>query len=191
VIAEKATDVMRRDLHLQEQPPEQRRKNLDAQKVVRSARDAHPEYSLPFVRTCFVRSSRGREFLRCPARRWLREASRLNFVRRGGSVKFNPGAIKSAPSLKRVAFLELRGDRAYLPSVESGARLLEMQLVVLPVSDAVDMKVAIERFAAEPNGGLLATPAVLPIGPFDVIRLAEQYRLPAICGRIPILQMAG
>jgi len=29
---------MRRDQHLQEQPPEQRRKNLDAQKVVRSAR---------------------------------------------------------------------------------------------------------------------------------------------------------
>ena len=41
VIAEKlqATGVMRRDQHLQEQPPEQRRKNLDAQKVVRSAGD--------------------------------------------------------------------------------------------------------------------------------------------------------
>jgi putative tryptophan/tyrosine transport system substrate-binding protein len=96
-----------------------------------------------------------------------------------------------APSLKRVAFLDLRGDRAYLPSVESGARLLEMQLVVLPVSDAVEMKVAIERFAAEPNGGLLATPAVLPIGPFDVIRLAEQYRLPAISGRITYTANGG
>jgi putative ABC transport system substrate-binding protein len=103
-----------------------------------------------------------------------------------------------APSLKRVAFLDLRGDRAaylqsdlYLPSVESGARLLEMQLVVLPVNDAVEMKVRIERFAAEPNGGLLATPAVLPIGPFEVVRLAEQYRLPAICGRITYTANGG
>ena len=96
-----------------------------------------------------------------------------------------------APSLKRVAFLDLRGDRGYLPSVASGARLLEMQLVVLPVSDVAEMKVEIEHFAAEPNGGLLTTPAVLPIGPFDVIRLAEQYRLPAICGRITYTANGG
>jgi putative ABC transport system substrate-binding protein len=32
---------------------------------------------------------------------------------------------------------------------------------------------------------------VLPIGPFDVIRLAEQYRLPAICGRITYTANGG
>jgi putative ABC transport system substrate-binding protein len=59
---------------------------------------------------------------------------------------------------------------------------LGVQVVAIPVSDAVGMKAAIEAFAAEPNGGLLANPAMSAIAPDEWIRLAAQYRLPAVSG---------
>jgi putative tryptophan/tyrosine transport system substrate-binding protein len=45
------------------------------------------------------------------------------------------------------------------------------------------MKAAIATFAAEPNGGLLPSPAISAIVPSDELsRLAAQYRLPVIYG---------
>jgi putative ABC transport system substrate-binding protein len=50
----------------------------------------------------------------------------------------------------------------------------------MPVSNAAEIRAAIERFAAEPNGGLLPDPGMNGIAPLELVRLAEQYRLPAI-----------
>jgi putative ABC transport system substrate-binding protein len=46
------------------------------------------------------------------------------------------------------------------------------------------MKAAIEIFAAEPNSGLLPFPGILTLPGVqgELIRLSEQYRLPAIAG---------
>jgi putative ABC transport system substrate-binding protein len=71
---------------------------------------------------------------------------------------------------------------SYLHSVEAAARSLGVQVSVIPVGDAASMKAAIEVFAAEPNGGLLPTPAVFAIAPDELIGLSAQYRLPAING---------
>jgi putative ABC transport system substrate-binding protein len=70
----------------------------------------------------------------------------------------------------------------YLHSVEAAARSLGVQVLAIPVSDAAGIKAAIEVFAAEPNGGLLPSPAVFAIAPDELIGLAAQYRLPAING---------
>jgi putative ABC transport system substrate-binding protein len=73
----------------------------------------------------------------------------------------------------------------YLDSVEAAAQSLGVQIVAIPVSDADGMKAAVQAFAAEPNGGLLPSPAIIILAPLELIRLAVQYRLPAIYGGDP------
>src|SRR5262249_54230374 len=88
-----------------------------------------------------------------------------------------------APNITRVLHMYPADNpgSSYLHSVEAAARLLGVQVSVIPVSDAAGMKAAIEVFAAEPNGGLLPTP-VFAIAPDELIGLSAQYRLPAING---------
>jgi putative tryptophan/tyrosine transport system substrate-binding protein len=60
-----------------------------------------------------------------------------------------------------------------------------VQVVAIPISDADTVKAAIKGFAAEPNGGLIPSPAITGIVPPDELsRLAAQYRLPAIYGSV-------
>jgi putative tryptophan/tyrosine transport system substrate-binding protein len=77
-----------------------------------------------------------------------------------------------------------------LASIETAAQSLGVQVVATPVSDADGMKVAIEAFAAEPNGGLLPNPGVFLIPPVELIRMAARYGLPAIYG-IPYFPANG
>ena len=97
-----------------------------------------------------------------------------------------------APNITRVLHMypvvaNLRAT--YLDSVEAAAQSLRVQIVAVPVSDADAMKAAIESFAAEPNGGLLPSPAIIILAPLELTRLAAQYRLPAIYGdsRLPAI----
>jgi len=85
-----------------------------------------------------------------------------------------------APDITRVLFIYVEGGGYYLQSVETAARSLGVQVVAILVSDADGRKAAIEAFAAEPNGGLLATPGSVAFAPNELIRLAAQHRLPAI-----------
>ena len=55
-----------------------------------------------------------------------------------------------------------------------------MQLVT--INYLAGGRAAIESFAAEPNGGLVVDASLFSIAPFELVRLAEQYRLPAIYG---------
>jgi hypothetical protein len=58
-------------------------------------------------------------------------------------------------------------------------------------SDVTSMKAAIGAFAAEPNGGLLPSPAIFAIVPFEeLMRLAAHYGLPTIYG-IPLPPGSG
>src|SRR5262249_10921352 len=82
-----------------------------------------------------------------------------------------------APNITRVAYLYPVGNQGpsnlpYLHSIETAAHSLGMQVVAIPVSDAAGGKAAIEAFVAQPNGGLIASPAMLAIAPDELIMLA-------------------
>jgi putative tryptophan/tyrosine transport system substrate-binding protein len=90
---------------------------------------------------------------------------------------------EATPNITRVAYLPGRRYDSYLRSIEVAARALAVQLVTIPVYDAAEARMAIESFAIEPNGGLLPSPGILsPAIERELIRLAEQYRLPMISG---------
>jgi putative ABC transport system substrate-binding protein len=88
---------------------------------------------------------------------------------------------EAAPDITRI--LNLRRQDAsgsYIPYVEVAAHTLGVKVEIATVRNAGEIEAAIKGFSTEPNGGLLPDPGMLPYG-FDVlIRMAEQYRLPAI-----------
>jgi putative ABC transport system substrate-binding protein len=100
---------------------------------------------------------------------------------------------EAAPNITHVAFLtrarNLRGD-SYERYAVAAAQALGVRIETIRVGDAADIKAAIEKCAAEPNGGLLPNPGMLAIAPRELIRFAEQYRLPAIYGN-PFLADGG
>src|SRR5262249_45459908 len=81
-------------------------------------------------------------------------------------VIFDPNAGLTAPG--------------YVAAIKSAAPALSIEIVDMPVSDAVDAVHAIDAFAAVPNGGLL----VLSVTPSSVLsaiyRLALLHRMPAL-----------
>jgi putative ABC transport system substrate-binding protein len=83
------------------------------------------------------------------------------------AVIFNPDVTLTAPS--------------YIAAIEAAAPALFVQVVAMPVRDAVDIVRAIDAFAGVSNGGLIVLPPPPPPAILDVIlRLALQHRLPAI-----------
>jgi putative tryptophan/tyrosine transport system substrate-binding protein len=95
-----------------------------------------------------------------------------------------------APNVVRVLYLYIPGSGGFLASIETAAQSLGVQVVATPVSDADGMKVAIETFAADRNGGLLPSPGVFLIPPVELIRMTARYCLPAIYG-IPYFPANG
>jgi putative tryptophan/tyrosine transport system substrate-binding protein len=91
-----------------------------------------------------------------------------------------------APNITRVGSIypaSIRAGGSYLPWMETAGQSLGVRVVRIPVSDAASVKAAIEAFAAEPNGGLIPSPAVAAIVPPDELnRLTLQYRLPSVYG---------
>jgi putative ABC transport system substrate-binding protein len=92
---------------------------------------------------------------------------------------------EAAPNITHVAFLtrsgNLTGD-SYERYAVAAAQAMGVRIETIGVGNAAEIKAAIERCAAEPNGGLLPNPGMLAIAPLELMRLAEQYRLPAIYG---------
>ena len=113
------------------------------------------------------------------------EGNITGFANRFGSLgsKWLELLKEVAPNVARVAYMYPIGNvgAGYQP-VETAARSLGVRVVRLPVSDVAAIKAAIAAFAAEPNGGLLASPAMSAIAPDELIGLAAQYRLPAVYG---------
>jgi putative tryptophan/tyrosine transport system substrate-binding protein len=68
----------------------------------------------------------------------------------------------------------------YFGPIETAASRLSVQALKTPVSDPLEIVRAIDAFAADPNGGLLAVP-VLPVDSYQMLhRVAAQHRLPAV-----------
>ena len=89
---------------------------------------------------------------------------------------------EAAPHITRVAlvFNPQTANVAYFRPLEAAAPPLGVQALKTPVRDPLEMVRAIDAFAAEPNGGLLAVP-VLPIDSYQMLhRVAAQHRLPYI-----------
>jgi putative tryptophan/tyrosine transport system substrate-binding protein len=100
---------------------------------------------------------------------------------------------EAAPNITRVAYLtraENQGGDSYGRYVVAAAQKLGVKIETIPVSNAADIKAAIERFATEPNGALLPNPGMVGIAPLELLRLAEQHRLPAIYGA-PVVEADG
>jgi putative ABC transport system substrate-binding protein len=89
-----------------------------------------------------------------------------------------------APQTTRVAVIlsaetEFRGSR--FPGIESAASSFGVRLTPAGIHDAAEIEQAITAFAAEPNGGLIVLPSAGSLGNREVIiKLAAQYRLPAV-----------
>jgi putative tryptophan/tyrosine transport system substrate-binding protein len=97
-----------------------------------------------------------------------------------------------APKIRRVAFIDPpEGGKAYVPWVEAAARSLGVELVIISVRDADAFREAVTQFAVEQDSALLPGPGILAVAPFELIRLAEQYRLPAIYGLTPLVANGG
>ena len=89
---------------------------------------------------------------------------------------------EAAPHITRVAYLRRPQAESYGRYIEAAAQNLRVKTETIPVSNAAEIRAAIERFAAEPNGGLLPNPGIAAIPRQELVGLAEQYRLPAIYG---------
>jgi putative ABC transport system substrate-binding protein len=107
----------------------------------------------------------------------------------GSSAGKLAGLLKEvAPSITRVALIfsaDLGVAANYnLDAFKAAADTLGLRAVTIPIRDRGSIEPAIERFAREPNGGLLAG-ADQTIFTFraPIIAAAARHRLPAIYGR--------
>jgi putative ABC transport system substrate-binding protein len=98
------------------------------------------------------------------------------------------GLLKeAAPHITRVAVIynpdTTLAAPGYITSIELAAPALSVEIIRMPVRDAVDIVRTIDAFATKPYGGLLLLPPPLSRANLEAtIRLEAQYRLPAIYG---------
>jgi putative ABC transport system substrate-binding protein len=93
-----------------------------------------------------------------------------------------------APRIKRVSMLfnpETANAGAsggvYLQSIESGARVLGIELIVSPVHDPADIDDVFAAIAGSPGGGLIVMPNVFTISNKERITAqAARYRIPTV-----------
>jgi putative tryptophan/tyrosine transport system substrate-binding protein len=90
-----------------------------------------------------------------------------------------------APGLRRIALMSNPETspqaKAYVPAIEAATSSLGLQSIAAPVHDGTEIERAIAAIGREPGGGL-----VLPSDVFTftnrelIVRLADQYRVPAV-----------
>jgi putative tryptophan/tyrosine transport system substrate-binding protein len=91
-----------------------------------------------------------------------------------------------APNIKRITYIfdprvAPGGGTYYANLIESAAPSFAVALAATPVHDAGDIESTIEKFAREPNGGLLVLPdTTTRTHRRRIITLAAQHRVPAI-----------
>jgi putative ABC transport system substrate-binding protein len=94
---------------------------------------------------------------------------------------------EAAPRVQRVGLLYNAAvvpedpTYGYFPAIDEAAAAQAVQAIRIGYRDSVDLVHAIDKFGAQPNGGLIVVPPV-PIDPNReaIRRLAVQHRLPAI-----------
>jgi putative ABC transport system substrate-binding protein len=67
---------------------------------------------------------------------------------------------EAAPNISRVAYLRRPQSESYGRYIEAAAQRLGVKITTIPASNAAEIRAAIERFAAGPNGGLLPNPGI-------------------------------
>ena len=89
--------------------------------------------------------------------------------------------IKEAvPRIERVAYFD-DPQPGFSTSIEEAARSLGVQAIRIPYRNAVEFERAIEAFAAEPNGGVIAQlSALIRYPPQLFFGLMAKHRLPSI-----------
>jgi putative ABC transport system substrate-binding protein len=90
---------------------------------------------------------------------------------------------EAAPRVARVAivFHPDTAPESYLTSVETVASALGVPAIRAPVRNPLDVVRALDAFAAQPDGGVIAVPPFGASSTLDmIIRLAAQHRLPSI-----------
>jgi putative tryptophan/tyrosine transport system substrate-binding protein len=89
-----------------------------------------------------------------------------------------------APGLKRAAILfnpDLAPVSAYMPSLETAARSLKVDLIITPVRSDVEIESSIRDLGSEPGGGLVAMPDAFMIEHHvPIILAAAQNNVPAV-----------
>jgi putative ABC transport system substrate-binding protein len=88
-----------------------------------------------------------------------------------------------APETSRVMVLFNPANsnwRGFLPTIDTGARSLRMDVSAARVASAADIEQAIEAFARQPGGGMIALPGGTNAYRERIVALAAQHRLPAI-----------
>jgi putative ABC transport system substrate-binding protein len=90
---------------------------------------------------------------------------------------------EAVPQLKRVGYIsnaQLGGPAA--TQISDASRVLAVQATMISFRNAVDLVHGIEAFAAEPDGGLITSPAVSQTYVKTINALAFQNRLPTLYG---------
>jgi putative tryptophan/tyrosine transport system substrate-binding protein len=91
-----------------------------------------------------------------------------------------------APGLKRAAIMfnpDTAPASAYMPSFESAARSLKVELVTAPVHSDVDIETAIMALGREPRGGFVVIPDVFMVAHrAPIISAAARNNVPAVYG---------
>ena len=119
-----------------------------------------------------------------------------SLARPGGNVTgFSPAELglsakwlellkEIAPALKRVAVFRAAsnpGSDPQVAAIETAARPLGVQIIMIDVSDTAAMERGVAAFAGSPDGGLIAIRTSEDIAVRgEIIALAERYRLPAV-----------
>jgi putative tryptophan/tyrosine transport system substrate-binding protein len=96
------------------------------------------------------------------------------------------GLLKEiAPHVTRIALMSnpetAPQARAYLPGIETAARSLGMHPTATPVHDSAEIERAMAALGRDPSAGLVLLSDIFTLANRDlIVRLADQYRVPAI-----------
>ena len=94
---------------------------------------------------------------------------------------------EAVPQLRRVGFISPL--QTQFSAINEASRVLAVQAIAISFRNAVDLVHGIDAFAAEPDGGLIASPAVSLTYVKMINTLALQNRLPTSYGdRLPAVQ---
>ena len=80
----------------------------------------------------------------------------------------------------------------YMPSFETAARSLKVELIIAPVHSEVEIETAITALGREPGGGLVVIPDIFtPVHRAPIISAAARNKVPAVYPNSPYVRDGG
>jgi putative ABC transport system substrate-binding protein len=100
-----------------------------------------------------------------------------------------------APGVKRAAIMfnpDTSPASAYMPSLETAARSLKVELIMAPVHSDVEIETAITALGREPGGGLVVTPEAFTMAHrAPIISAAARNKVPAVYSASDVARDGG